>query len=512
MRNKFSKLKYTIAAFPGQVLLPGLLKHLKPLSIGFFGVLIMTMASVLLQHKKIEADIVQRTQLNLEQRGFKRVTVGTSGRDVVLNGEVSGISSRNNAERFALATHGVRVVESNLVLEPFRLPHLRLTRSLDNVLKIEGELPTQRLLNSVVEMVKENVQHTRLVNLILSDPEVTDPDWLDSLQGLAVEASGLQGMEMEVGAGKVTLGGLLKRQSDYNVFLRRVTQFASEDELDVVNKVGIIPKVKIDDLEKVDVDVEVVAEVGEEDQELTDEIDLGVGQETEQEIRTETDESVAESTVEDALKKAEIPSEPIIQSNDELLNPSLDESKIDANSSGDVDKKVNMAAELQETELDNNDAGLNTPSTLLDEDDIIFQDSETESSLNQEINPIESLQSCQAGLDTLLKTYGFTFLSNSDELAVENHTVVEEIASKLDACPTYSVIIQGHTDSRGNHQANQALSLARAVKVSNLLVKIGVDSARLLVEGYGDSKPIADNLTKEGREQNRRIEIHLVSK
>jgi OmpA-OmpF porin, OOP family len=78
--------------------------------------------------------------------------------------------------------------------------------------------------------------------------------------------------------------------------------------------------------------------------------------------------------------------------------------------------------------------------------------------------------------------------------------------------PGHKVSIEGHTDSLASEQYNQALSLRRATAVRDYFVKHGVtDISRMTVVGRGKSMPIADNRTPEGRFQNRRVEILILS-
>jgi OOP family OmpA-OmpF porin len=69
--------------------------------------------------------------------------------------------------------------------------------------------------------------------------------------------------------------------------------------------------------------------------------------------------------------------------------------------------------------------------------------------------------------------------------------------------------LSGHTDSVGTEAYNQALSERRVGAVRDYVVKKGVDSGRVSGQGFGESKPIADNKTKEGRAKNRRVEIKV---
>jgi OOP family OmpA-OmpF porin len=79
--------------------------------------------------------------------------------------------------------------------------------------------------------------------------------------------------------------------------------------------------------------------------------------------------------------------------------------------------------------------------------------------------------------------------------------------------PDSTLIIEGHTDSRGSEAYNNALSLRRAIAVKDYLVKNGgIDKSRIVrVTGYGEMNPIATNDTAEGMAENRRTEILIVS-
>ena len=90
----------------------------------------------------------------------------------------------------------------------------------------------------------------------------------------------------------------------------------------------------------------------------------------------------------------------------------------------------------------------------------------------------------------------------------ESASVLTVIADALKAEPTLKIEIQGHTDKVGIAAANLKLSQDRAAAVKAYLVKTGgIDAARLTTAGFGDTQPIGDNNTEEGRAQNRRVEL-----
>lgn len=86
---------------------------------------------------------------------------------------------------------------------------------------------------------------------------------------------------------------------------------------------------------------------------------------------------------------------------------------------------------------------------------------------------------------------------------------LDEVARILNEDPQLKMTIDGHTDNVGSDASNQKLSENRANAVKNYLVKKGVDASRLIVTGYGETKPIAENNTAAGRQKNRRVEMAL---
>ena len=76
--------------------------------------------------------------------------------------------------------------------------------------------------------------------------------------------------------------------------------------------------------------------------------------------------------------------------------------------------------------------------------------------------------------------------------------------------PQIKVEVSGHTDNLGQPAYNKQLSEKRAQAVYNYLVQQGIDKDRLVPIGYGQAKPLADNTSEQGRQQNRRIEFRIL--
>lgn len=99
------------------------------------------------------------------------------------------------------------------------------------------------------------------------------------------------------------------------------------------------------------------------------------------------------------------------------------------------------------------------------------------------------------------------FASNSSQLTVELQQALQPAIQRLREHPQATVLIRAHTDSSGSSEFNQRLSDQRAQAVQGYMMKQGIAPTQLRVMGYGETQPIADNMTKVGRYQNRRVEL-----
>jgi len=102
---------------------------------------------------------------------------------------------------------------------------------------------------------------------------------------------------------------------------------------------------------------------------------------------------------------------------------------------------------------------------------------------------------------------GVTFGFDSDEITGASMATLDFAAETLQECPNVRTVVEGHTDSVGNDTYNQGLSQRRAESVTNYLTNRGVSPGRLQAKGYGESQPVADNSSDDGRALNRRVEL-----
>lgn len=102
---------------------------------------------------------------------------------------------------------------------------------------------------------------------------------------------------------------------------------------------------------------------------------------------------------------------------------------------------------------------------------------------------------------------GVNFDFDKATLRQEDVSDLDKNVEALKAWGDVNIEVAGHTDSKGSDAYNMKLSQQRAEAVRNFLISRGVAADRLTAKGYGESQPVADNATEEGRFQNRRVEL-----
>ena len=111
---------------------------------------------------------------------------------------------------------------------------------------------------------------------------------------------------------------------------------------------------------------------------------------------------------------------------------------------------------------------------------------------------------------TLNMPGNITFATNSADLNADFFNVLNSVSKVLKEFDQTIVEVAGHTDNTGSDEYNEALSDRRASSVARYFESRNIPSQRLLTIGMGESRPVADNGTAEGRQANRRVEITMV--
>lgn len=126
---------------------------------------------------------------------------------------------------------------------------------------------------------------------------------------------------------------------------------------------------------------------------------------------------------------------------------------------------------------------------------------------NTQANTSVDQNGCE--LPKIISLEGVRFASASDELVGESTDILDSVAERLAAYSSVKIEVAGHTDSQGSADFNRKLSERRANAVREYLIEKGVPEDTLTAKGYGESRPVADNSTPQGRAANRRVELEL---
>ena len=126
---------------------------------------------------------------------------------------------------------------------------------------------------------------------------------------------------------------------------------------------------------------------------------------------------------------------------------------------------------------------------------------------NAEVETMED----KNGLTAIKVTFasGILFPTNGTKLSAASKKEIAEFAQKMADLPMTDISIYGHTDNTGTAEVNERISLQRANAVEEDLKTCGIAADRLTAEGLSYNYPVADNSTKEGRAENRRVEIFI---
>ncbi|MCK0169145.1 OmpA family protein [Jannaschia sp. S6380] len=134
---------------------------------------------------------------------------------------------------------------------------------------------------------------------------------------------------------------------------------------------------------------------------------------------------------------------------------------------------------------------------------------------DEELDPLLNIptpEECETQLNAILVEQKLTFAPGEAVIEEAGDGQLGRLKEKLDECVRAVFEIGGHTDSQGREEMNLSLSQQRADAVRAALISRGVSPRQLVSEGYGETQPIADNDSEEGRETNRRITFTLLGR
>lgn len=132
----------------------------------------------------------------------------------------------------------------------------------------------------------------------------------------------------------------------------------------------------------------------------------------------------------------------------------------------------------------------------------------------EEFDPQEQAQLDRLGFKDNLATIDFSrvaFERGSASLTPNSRAALQQLVQLLRTNPQFRIRVSGHTDNTGRAEVNLRISRQRAGSVADYLIDNGVNADQIVAQGYGATRPIADNSTEAGRSANRRIEVNYVN-
>jgi len=146
----------------------------------------------------------------------------------------------------------------------------------------------------------------------------------------------------------------------------------------------------------------------------------------------------------------------------------------------------------------------------------LIQRLETEAAIRSQFSRIESMFSREEaavyreGNNIILRLVGLTFASGQSTVDPAFQPILAKVKNAADVFPRSLIVVEGHTDSFGSDERNLALSRTRAEAVGAFLAtQLGVANYRIRAMGFGETRPIANNETPQGRARNRRIDVRI---
>ena len=136
-----------------------------------------------------------------------------------------------------------------------------------------------------------------------------------------------------------------------------------------------------------------------------------------------------------------------------------------------------------------------------------YQTIVTVQEMKQEVTADASSLSDEITKTGHVAVYGIHFDTGKATIQPDSEQALTEVAKLLEQSPDLKIRVEGHTDNQGAAAANQALSEKRAQAVVTWLTAHGTSASRLTAQGFGQTKPVADDGTEDGRAKNRRVEL-----
>ncbi len=450
----------------------------------FWGLLLLAILLVVcigFHVKRIPQDIANLAGQALTSAGFDATLLqAADGRVAILSGEIDAETTRERLVETVRSVPGVRRVIDRLVVVKSDPARLSLAVSADGVL-LSGIMPDQTMVDRVVKATATIYGENKVTNRISIQKQVGEPVWLDGLLALLPELKTTDAMRIEAAGSEAVISGAVDTPETRARIAAQAENLLGAT-VAVDNRIEVAVPQQPAKLRYRISGQEVYLQGELPDQQSVDDLVAA------------TRAIYGEENVKNELTISEHITRPDWLAGFQALLPALQTmaaADIAIEEDGVTLRGV-VASNEERAAIEKRAGALLGPLPLNNQ--IVVK---TPAAVKTQ--PTELVQ-----LPTLFFKHART------ELTENSKPLLEEITDTLKRRPDLRVAVATHTDSSGEEMLNTDLSDRRAKAIVQALASGGIDPGRLDVQTYGESRPVAENTTTEGRARNRRVEFKVI--
>jgi len=452
------------------------------------------------------------------------------GRNVLIQGVVDSQDIKEAATQAALGVTGIRSVDNRQTIKPVvkpdieSLPSSLAITSNEGTMTLTGRVPSQDLSELLTSGVQQAFPNQTIVNRVAIDSNTESPNWIEqSIQGLSV-LQGTTNPSLMVNGQSVTVSGEVDSEESKSQVADELSLLFDQD-IELVNQLQVITPPAL---------IKPELSINRDNNSLNVSGILKSGDQADS-IITSLESAFPDISIENNITRSPDAADALWLEPVLTMLPALDELgelNLTVNDSGasltgvaaNEDDKTGYEVALRDTigSLLPIEASLSVEAAPEPEPQTTAEPTPVDEPAQEETSPEEretttvDTQAVEQPVDrddmaerlNNIDTSSIRFESGSAILTAESQQILDAMAAVLNDYPARGVNILGHTDSRGNESKNLLLSEERSEAVKRYLIDAGISETRLQAFGFGDSAPIADNDTVEGRARNRRIEFN----